>query len=499
MLRTTDIIDPKVAKTIAGLFYERVQRTPHACAYLRFNEKQHRFEEITWKEVLDLAACWQAALQREGLSPGDRVALGLRNCLEWVLFDLAALGLGLVTVPLFAYDRPENSAYILRETGARLALLEDGEQWFRIKEVDDFATGINRVVTLNPMRPPQLDAVQVEGVFKTNSSESQRSSNPADAHERSVRDLDRDSRIVGLSAWLPQKSREYLLNSQEPKELATIVYTSGTTGLPKGVMLSHANILANAFACLQRELVYHDDVFLSILPLSHTFERTVGYYIPMMAGASVGYIRSIERLAEDFMEIQPTVLVSVPRIYERIHRKIMAKLEQNSAVSRLVFSLAVWVGWRRFLYLQKQRRWTPLILLWPILNQIVARHVRKLFGGRLRLSISGGAPLAFPVARVFIGLGLNLLQGYGLTETGPVVSVSTTDDNDPRTVGKPLPGVEPAIAANGELLVKGANVMMGYWNNRQITEAVIDPDGFFHTGDLQERKFRPWTLNWLFQ
>jgi long-chain acyl-CoA synthetase len=447
MLRTTDIIEPKAAKTIAGLFFERVRRTPHACAYRRFSEKTHRFEEITWKEVSDLAARWQAALQREDLHPGERVALGVKNGLEWVLFDLAALGLGLVTVPLFAFDRPENSAYILKETGVRLILLEDEEQWLHIRDADGFADGINRVVTLQ-------------------------------------KNQSRDPRIVELDQWLPPLGPEYLVNSREPKELATVVYTSGTTGLPKGVMLSHENILANSFACLQRESVYHDDVFLSILPLSHTFERTVGYYIPMMAGASVASIRSIDKLAEDFLAVRPTVLVSVPRIYERIHRKITAELERKSAPARLVFNLAVGIGWKRFLYLHKQRPWTPLFLLWPLLDKTVAGRVRALFGGKLRLSISGGAPLAFPVARVFIGLGLNLLQGYGLTETSPVVSVSTTEDNNPRTVGRPLPGVEPAIAANGELLVRGPNVMMGYWNSSRTSEAVIGPGGFLHTGDL---------------
>ena len=252
-------------------------------------------------------------------------------------------------------------------------------------------------------------------------------------------------------------------------------------------MLSHGNILENAFACLQREPVYPDDLFLSFLPLSHTFERTVGYYIPMMAGACVAYVRSIDKLSEDLLEVRPTVLISVPRIYERIHKKIEESLAKKPTLIRHLFHLTVHTGWQRFLYLQGRRKWTPLFLLWPVLNRVVAQRMTSGLGGRLRLSISGGAPLAFTIARVFIGLGLNLLQGYGMTETSPVISVNTTEDNIPTTVGCPLPGVESSIAADGELLVRGQSVMLGYWRNGRATEAAIDPGGYFHTGDLARK------------
>ena len=449
MPRTTDIIGPQTAKTIAGLFRERVRRTPHACAYRRFNAESQRFEDITWEEVFGLAARWQAALEREGLVRGDRVAVALKNCLEWVLFDLAALGLGLVTVPLFANDRPENSAYILKQTGSRFALIEEEEQWLRIEEVGDHLPRIERIVLLHRLSKPN-----------------------------------RDSRLSDLEAWLPKKGGEYIVNCGESTDMATIVYTSGTTGMPKGVMLSHANILENAFACLQGESIYPDDLFLSFLPLSHTFERTVGYYIPMMAGACVAYVRSIDKLSEDLLAVRPTILISVPRIYERIHKAIMAGLEEKSAPARFLFHRAVHTGWKRFLRLQGRGEWTPQLLLWPFLKRIVANRVTTGLGGRLRLTISGGAPLAIPIAQVFIGLGLNLLQGYGLTETSPVLAVNTTDDNNPATVGRLLPKVEAVIAANGELLVRGPNVMLGYWHNLEATRNAIDSDGYFHTGDL---------------
>ena len=453
MPQTTDIIDPKTAGTLPGLFRERVRRTPHACGYKRLDDGGTCCGEITWEEAEELAGRWQAALRRESLHPGDRVAVMLKNCLEWVLFDLAALGLGLVTVPLFVNDRPENFAFILTETGARFLLIEGIEQWRRIEEADGRMPGIERIVTLQRVCTP----------------------NPNSAC---------DPRLAELDTWLPEKDGEYAVRECAPAELATIVYTSGTTGMPKGVMLSHANILENAFAGLQRVAVYPDDLFLSFLPLSHSFERTVGYYVPMMAGAGVAHVRAIDKLPEDLLAVRPTVLISVPRIYERVHKKIMVGLDEKPALARYLFYLAVNIGWRRFLHLQGRAGWTPLLVLWPLLKKVVADRVMAGLGGRVRLAISGGAPLSPPIARVFIGLGLNLLQGYGLTETRPVISVNTTENNLPATVGRPYPGVEVRVAANGEMLVRGPNVMLGYWQNQEATEAVIDRDGWFHTGDL---------------
>jgi long-chain acyl-CoA synthetase len=484
MPHTTDIIDPKAVETIAGLFRERVKRSPQACAYSRFSAKKGGFEKITWEEMSRMAARWQIALGKEGLLPGDLVAIAIKNCLEWVLFDLAALGLGLVTVPLFAFDRPENSAYILKETGARLILLDEMEQWLRIEEVAGSLPEIRRIVTLHSQSLSISDAHRTAEAAPINAASSRVDFSDGHAIRSLTSTSANDPHLADLSAWLPEMGGTYVVSSRKPEELATVVYTSGTTGMPKGVMLSHSNILQDAFACLQREPIYPDDVFLSFLPLSHTFERTVGYYIPMMAGACVAYVRSIDKLAEDLLEVRPTVLISVPRIWERIHKKMVAALEEKSALSRKLFYLAVSAGWARFLYLQGRRAWTPLLMLWPLLKKIVANRATAGFGDRLRLSFSGGAPLVHTISRVFLGLGLDILQGYGLTETSPVISFNTRNDNDPGTVGRLVPGVESVIAANGELLVGGPTVMLGYWHSSKATAAAIDPDGYFHTGDL---------------
>ena len=448
MNRPVDIISPETAGTLGGLFRERVMRTPDSCAYLRYDRQGRCCESVSWAETAAMAARWQEAFRREGLQPGDRVAIMLKNCLEWVLFDTAALGLGLVTVPLYVNDRPDNFAMIIEETGARLLLIEGSEQWERIREVSGRLDSLVRIVSLTLACTRECDL-----------------------------------RLALLADWLPDSAPGYEAGAWPPEALATIVYTSGTTGKPKGVMLSHANILSNTYAGVSQIPVFPDDLFLSFLPLSHTLERTAGYYVPIMAGASVAHVRSLDQLPEDLAAFRPTIIISVPRIFERIHRKISGKLAASPRWKRLLFYLTIDIGWRRFLHSQGRGNRSPLFLLWPLLELLVAKRILTALGGRLRLTISGGAPLGPEIARFFIALGLNLLQGYGLTETSPVISANTEDDNQPETVGQPLPGVEVMLAAENELLVRGPNVMSGYWKNPEATAAVIDSQGWLHTGD----------------
>ncbi|MBE0504305.1 MAG: long-chain fatty acid--CoA ligase [Desulfuromonadales bacterium] len=450
MSRKMDIISPQDAPTLPALFAERVRRTPTACAYLRFDLQGRCCDQcITWEATAALAGRWQVALRREGLLPGDRVAVMLRNSLEWAVFDQAALGLGLVTVPLFVNDRPDNFAYIIEQSEARFLLIEGVAQWEVIQSVQARLDSLQRIVTLNP-----------------------------------ACSSDCDPRLVELADWLPAVGDPYDVGSAAADNLASIVYTSGTTGNPKGVMLTHHNILANAFAGLSRVPIYPDDLFLSFLPLSHTLERTAGYYLAIMAGARVAHVRSLEKLADDLPVVRPTVVISVPRVFERIHARVMAKLATAPPWKQRLFALTVDVGWQRFLHQQGRGGWSPCFLLWPILQRLIADKVLAALGGRLRLAISGGAPLNPEVARLFIALGLPILQGYGLTETSPVVAVNSESDNRPETVGPPLPGVEVKIAHNGELLIRGECVMAGYWQNPAATAAIIDGAGWLHSGDL---------------
>lgn len=445
-----EIITLDEAVTLAGLFKERTGRTPDRIAYRYYDPVQAVWKDSTWSEMRSETARWQAAFLQEGLKRGDRVGIMMPNRREWVMFDQAALGLGLVSVPLFYNDRGGNVAYIAEAAAVKLLVIHGREQWASLEPVRNELPTVHRIVSIE-----SLDGL---------------------AH---------DDRVRHLEEWLPATAGEYqMLNDLDPHGLCSIVYTSGTTGHPKGVMLSHHNILSNTYQALLTTTINDDDILLSFLPLSHMLERTGGYYLAMMAGITVAYARSILQLAEDLLIIRPTFLISVPRIYERVYARIQEGLDEKPPIARKLFKLAVDVGWRRFEYQQKRGGWSPWLLLWPLLDKLVAGKITEKLGGRLRTAISGGAPLPPDVARTFLALGVPVLQGYGLTETSPVLAVSRIDDNIPESVGLALPGTELSVAENGELLARGDAIMLGFWNNPQETARVIDAEGWFHTGDV---------------
>ena len=440
----TDVIDVDVAQTLPGLFCERLRRSPEAVAYRHFDKQTHQWQDLSWSQMAAEISRWQAAIRRLGLNAGDRVAVMAVNSPAWIMYEQAALGLGLVVVPLFFNDRADNIAYVLADSGSRLLLLQDIDQWRELSQAAD-----------------QLSS---------------------DLHIWGLEDCN-DARVQPVDGLLADaEATQVTLAVDAPDALATIVYTSGTTGRPKGVMLSHRNILWNCHAGMRAVAIYPDDSFLSFLPLSHTLERSIGYYLPMMAGASVAFARSVPQLAEDLLTIRPTVLISVPRIYERVQAKINEQL--TGGVKAKLFRLAVVVGWARFLHQQGRGAWQPKLLLWPLLRSLVADKVLAKLGGRLRVAISGGAPMPEDTARLFIGLGLNLLQGYGMTESSPVLSVNQTEANEPTSVGLLLPDVEAKTADNGELLARSPGVMLGYWNHPEASAETVDQEGWLHTGDI---------------
>jgi long-chain acyl-CoA synthetase len=444
---TSYLIPVATAVTLDGLFRERVKLTPDLVACRAHHAQNDNWRDYTWAQIDHQVARWQAAFERDGLAAGDRVAVMLKNSPEWVIFDQAALGLGLVVVPLYTQDRPDNVAYIVKDAGCKVLLLEGAEQWHTFSEVRDQLAGLTRILT--------VDHVPNAG----------------------------DVRVKSLSEWLPANGGTTRHVPRDPHALATIVYTSGTTGRPKGVMLSHHNILSNAAAGCDVLPVSHDDLFLSFLPLSHTLERTCGYYLAVMTGATTAYARSVLVLGEDLQTIRPTILVSVPRIYERVYGRIRAALDEGPPLKKKLFQLAVEIGYARFEHAQGRGPWTPSFLLWPVLNALVAKKILARLGGRVSAAISGGAALPPDISRVFIGLGLRVLQGYGLTETSPIVSANRPDDNVPASIGKTVPGVQVRIGEKNALMIKGPNVMLGYWNNPDATKAMIQPDGWLNSGD----------------
>jgi long-chain acyl-CoA synthetase len=447
-----DLIPVEAACTLDGLFVERVRRSPHRPAYRCYERAAGEWRGLTWRDMAQQTARWRSALETEQLRYGDRVALLLRNCPEWVMFDLAGLSLGLVTVPLYTDDRADNAAFILQDAAVQVLLVQDAGRWKRLAEALGEQPYPERVVIL-------------------------------DSSEQARRLAEEDERVTTVADWLPAVGSELDQREGDPDELATIVYTSGTTGRPKGVMLSHRNILINAHAGLTALDVYQEDIFLSFLPLSHTLERTASYYLPMMAGSAVAYARSVGQLAEDLRTIRPTVMIAVPRVFERVYQRLLDQVKGRPAPVRWLFDLAVKAGWRKFERDRGRAGWHPLLLAWPFLRRKVANQVLEKLGGRLRVTVSGGAALSKEVARLFIGLGLPLVQGYGLTETSPVISVNTLDRNDPVSVGPPLRGVQVRIGENDELQVKSPCNMLGYWNNHAATANIIDRDGWLRTGD----------------
>ncbi|MCU7905201.1 MAG: long-chain fatty acid--CoA ligase [Candidatus Thiodiazotropha sp. (ex Epidulcina cf. delphinae)] len=445
-----DLIPLERAGSLDGLFFQRMRRTPDTPAYRHYHRRKKQWCELTWADMERQVSRWRQALSGEDLEPGDRVAILLRNSPEWVMFDQAALSLGLVVVPLYTDDRADAIAYILRDAAVKLLLVQDTGRWNRMAEAVDELPQLQRVVVLETQKQPSLRE---------------------------------DDLVREANAWLPARGEPLKKRQADPNSLASIVYTSGTTGRPKGVMLSHMNMLSIAHGSLTVVDCYQQDSFLSFLPLSHTLERTAGYYLPMMAGACVSFARSVPQLAGDLQQVRPTVIIAVPRIFERVYARVQEQLKNKPAFARMLFDLTLNVGFKEFEYRMGRRRWFPGLLLHPLLRRLVSAKILDKLGGRLRVAVSGGAAISPEIARVFLGLGLPMLQGYGLTETSPVISVNPMHNVKPESVGVPLRGVSVKVGEDDELLVKTPGMMLGYWNNHAATAEMIDPQGWLHTGD----------------
>lgn len=446
---TLDTINSHDAATLDQLFRERVRRSPEKIAYTQFDESEQQWYSVTWADMAEQVERWQVAFRDTGLEKGDRVAVCYRNSIEWIIFDQAALRLGLVVVPLYTADRADNIAYVIGNSGARLVLFADPGVWSEAVASDEDVSCVETVL-----------------VFDGNN--------------------DGDDMVQGVDTWLPEHGQHLERGLAEPDDLASIVYTSGTTGRPKGVMLSHRNMLSNAYSGMRSVPLSPADRLLSFLPLSHTLERTVGYYAALMSGSAVTFNRSIPELAEDLLQVKPTVMISVPRIFERVHNQIYTGLAEQSKIKQWLFTNAVRTGWCKFQVQQGIASWHPRLLFAAVFDKLVAKKVRAKLGGCLEFVIVGGAPLSEEVARTFISLGVPLLQGYGLTESSPVVSVNTKTKNRPDSIGMLLRGVAVKLVDNDELWVKGDNVMPGYWQNPQATAEVIVVDGderWLRTGD----------------
>ena len=453
----------KQCSTLDRFIPLRASLTGGEIALKQFNRTLNAWDAVSYHELNDRITEWRRSFVSLGLSRGARVSILLNNGVDHVLADQAVMANAMIPVPLHNIDTPGSLAFILADSGAECLVTNKYARWLAVEAVGESLPALKTVILTDEVTPAKQ--------------------NPSGPKILGIDDF------LGLGHAVTE-----LPAGPEPEDLAAVVYTSGTTGKPKGVMLTHANVVANVIATLEHiaPAPHPGYVFLSFLPLSHTFERTAGYYLALGMGCTIVFNRSIMLLNEDFRIAHPDVLISVPRIYERIYARIIDRLGKQSAFVRFLFNACVDVGWRRFCRANRLPVPESAVswldpLVWPIFKRLVADKVSMQFGGRLKVAIAGGAALNHKVARMFCGLGIPPIQGFGMTEASPIIAGNSLKLNQPETVGRPFPNVEVRLAPEtNEIQVKGPSVMKGYWKRPDDTAKVLSPDGWLSTGDVGE-------------
>ena len=439
--------------TLPQLLVNSVERYGEREALRQFDKETKSWHSLSYAQLMVRVMEWRRAYAAMNLERGTRIGILMPNSIDHACADQAALANGLVPVPLHAIDTPGASAFILSDSRAKVLVTNKLTRWKQIKAAGGDLQDLTAVI----ITEDEVD--------------------------------DETGMVRGLSEWLAAGTHVVEL-PEGPKEddLAGIVYTSGTTGRPKGVMLTHGNIVSNVKATLECVFPQVGDIFLSFLPLSHTFERTAGYYLALATGCTIAYNRSVLLLADDLKTIRPTVIISVPRVYERIFARVHDKLKKSRPAARYLFDWAVEIGWRDFCrrnHLPVEhtgRAWLDGLMR-PLVRKVSSTLLDQ-FGGRLRIAISGGAALSSKVARTFCGLGLPIIQGYGMTEASPIIAGNNRTLNQPNTVGKPFNNVEVRLGEGDEIQIKGPSITHGYWNRPDATADAFTEDGWFRTGDV---------------
>ena len=445
--------------------------------------REGKYQGITFSQVKEKSSAFAAALIEFGFAPQSRVALLLKNSPAWVYSDFGTMFAGCVTVPLYYTLNAAAIEFILRDSGASAIVVEDDECLQRIRPIKDGLRDLKLIIVRKP-----------EGIQS----------------ESNVRSF--EEYISGGEAILNSQREDLAkrLEGIKRDDLASIIYTSGTTGNPKGVMLTHRNFLSNLYGIMSVTDIDENDTFLSILPLSHAFERTTGYYCPLMCGARIAYAEGIKGFDRNLREVEPTVCCVVPIILEKIYDKICEGVKKSTKLQQKIFKWALRVGEKVMHHIDecaepdftsRRRRHRPQLrkdeqrlfrfIHAPIdftahfiANALVYRKIRKVMGGRLRHFVTGGAPMARHVIDFFSNLNVAIYEGYGMTETSPVISFNYSGAFKAGTTGKLLPYVQLKFSPEGELLVKGPNVTSGYYKNPEATSEAIEADGWLHTGDL---------------
>lgn len=404
---------------------------------------------MTWQFWSDQVRQTAAALSQAGVKAGDRIGLLSENRPEWTMVDLGALSLGAAVVPVYITSSPAEVEYILTDAGIEILFLSNLEHFIRLESVLKKNPVIKKVI-----------------IFDTKDAKLS-----FDSFLETGKNVSRDE----FERWV---------NAVKPADLATIIYTSGTTGPPKGVMLTHSNFIQNYLAAKKRIRVDKMDLSLSFLPLSHVFERLAGYYFMVFCGAPIAYAENMQTVAEDIRLVRPTVAAAVPRFYEKTYAKVLENVQAASPLQQQIFYWALRQGRKKTLAHQRSKKLSFFEhFLYCAARFIVFKKIKKRLGGRIRFFISGGAPLAKELAEFFYAADVLILEGYGLTETSPVIAVNGPEEFKFGTVGKPLEGIDVKIAEDGEILTKGPCVMAGYYKKPDATRDVME-GGWFHTGDI---------------
>jgi long-chain acyl-CoA synthetase len=435
--------------------FERVLRVHSRPDLLNF-KRGGEWRSISTEEFMRRARRVALGLNSLGLRPGERAAILSESSPEWVIADAGCLSAGVVNVPLYPTLAPQQVCYILKDSGARLLFAQNAEAFARVKDAARECETLQHVVLMTG------EAEEGEGVLTLEQLEA------------------RGAEVEGERPGL----LEELSRGVSPEDLATIIYTSGTTGEPKGVMLTHANIVSNLIDTSARFAFRGDDVMLSVLPLSHIYERGA-MFMYLHHGCKVFFAESIEKIGDNMREVGPTVVTAVPRLYEKIYARVE---ERAAAAGRMKAATLAWAvriakRWARHV-VRKERVPPALALQHKLAARLVFSKWREGMGGRIRLFTAGGAPLPEEIGLIFYGAGLPIVEGYGLTETSPVIAVNDPADNRIGTVGRPIRHVEVRIAEDGEIETRGPNVMRGYYNKPEATAEVFTADGWFKTGDI---------------
>jgi long-chain acyl-CoA synthetase len=440
-------------QTIVDLFEEAVTHKSRTDALLV--KRKDNFQPLSSAEVRSQVEGMVAGLMDLGVEGGDRIALLSENRPEWLVADIAILSAGAINVPVYPTLPSNQIESLLNDAGVKIIILSTAEQLEKIREIQSKVPTLQATVVMD-LEEPESDSL------------------------RSFANL----QDQGRQAW-QRDSAAYLKVRQgiDPQDVATIIYTSGTTGPPKGVMLSHANIVANLLELSRVFDLDHKDRVLSLLPLSHIFER-VAHYLMFYCGVSIAYAESIEKVPINMQEVQPTVVASVPRFFEKLYDRVMESRQLTTGLKRALSDWAFEVGEHHTRHILQGTTPPPGLAFQRFLaSKIVFAKLQQRIGGRLRFFISGGAPLDPRLAEFFHSAGILILEGYGLTETSPVIAVNNPNRFRFGTVGPPLPGLEVRIADDGEVLTRGPSVMLGYYNRPEETREVIQ-EGWFHTGDI---------------